>query len=529
VSRAALLVATLALASCSEDSPTQAPSAPSPPQEEVSRPAPGLVLIVADTLRADRGGVQEPTATTPHIDRLAADGASFENAFTHSPITLPAHVALFSSRPCHETGVITNGQLVPSELPLLAEHLQAHGWNNHAVTSLGSMRTGDPTIGLGRGFVTYARAGGAFIGAGNEVNEKIRPLLEEIDGEAPFFLFAHYSDPHEPYNDHEGAKTAEIRVDGQSLATVSTSNMTTWTKRLQLGPGEHALTIESDHELRLRTLALQCGGLPLEPRFIEGRQRVPSKRIELTFEVPPGSLPDVEMRLWLSDHPRRKETRRRYGSEVRYVDEQIGALLDELRARDLYDRSLIVFTSDHGESLGERRYIGHVRSLHDELLRVPLVIKPPTGSPQLERLRARETDLIAHIDVAPTILDLLDLPALSGQRGQSLLGGSQRPFVISQTYLPASIGEEVMAIDLLSIRDRARKLVYYVDEDRYEFFDLERDAGELTNVFDQLDETRAGWPAMLHAILELSATRLVNPTLDDETLATLEALGYIGD
>jgi len=517
VTRTLLHAWLFALASCGGSVEAEREAGPSP------RPSPrrSLILIVADTLRAD--------GATPNIDRLAAAGASFERTFTHAPITLPAHVALFSSRPCHETGVITNGQAVPADLPLLAEHLRRIGWRTWAVTSLGSMRTGDPTVGLGRGFERYERAGDAFIDPGNVVNDQLAKLLDGIDGSEPFFLFAHFSDPHEPYNDHEGSETAEILVDGESRATVSTSNMTTWTRRLQLAPGGHVLEIEGQSELRLRTLTLRCGGQPLEPRFVEGRLKVPGGRIEVHFEVPEGATAPVELRLWISDHPRRKETRRRYGSEVRYVDAEIGVLLDELRARDLFDESLIVLTSDHGESLGERRFIGHVRSLHDELLHVPLVVKPPAGSPHVAALRARADDLVALIDVVPTVLELLELPALPGQRGHSLLGDERRSFVISETFLPRSLEEDVMAIDLLSIRDRTHKLVYRVDEQRFELFDLEADPGELTDVFAQLDASRASWPDMLRTIFKASQTRLTKATLDEATLETLEALGYLGD
>ncbi len=515
--RALLLTILLALPSCGE--PVKSP-APAPP---------GLVLIVVDTLRADGAGPLATDVSTPHIDRLRAEGASFKRTFTHAPITLPAHAALFSSRPCHETGVITNAQRIPAELPLLAEHLQHLGWRTYAITSLGSMHTGDPAFGLGRGFESYERAGGDFIDPGQVVNEKLGPILDGIGADEPFFLFAHFSDPHEPYNDHEGTETAEILVDGEHASGVSTSNMTTWTQRLQLAAGEHRLEIEGENEIRLRTLDMRCGGERVQPRFVDGRLKVPGKRIEVRFDVPAGATAPVEVRLWISDHPRRAEIRRRYGSEVRFVDAQVGILLEELRARDLHDRSLIVFTSDHGEGLGERRYIGHVRSLHDELLHVPLIIKPQADSPHVEALRSRADDLVALIDVVPTMLELLGLPALSGQRGHSLLGNERRAFVVSETFYPESLGEEVMAIDLLSIRDRSRKLVFHVDEDRFELFDLEADPGERTDVFDQLGQPRAHWPEMLRAIHRVSSTRLTGKDTDEDTLATLEALGYLGD
>src|SRR5262245_19877404 len=101
-------------------------------------PSVNVVLIVIDTLRAD--AVFDPAGKyeTPCLDRLASEGVAFEHAFSAAPMTLPSHMSLFSSRPVLETGVFVNQQTVPTDLPLLAEWLEEHGYDTRAVLSLGT-------------------------------------------------------------------------------------------------------------------------------------------------------------------------------------------------------------------------------------------------------------------------------------------------------------------------------------------------------------------------------------------------------
>jgi arylsulfatase A-like enzyme len=106
----------------------------------------------------------------------------------------------------------------------------------------------------------------------------------------------------------------------------------------------------------------------------------------------------------------------KYDASVRYTDAIIARLLAEFRSTPLGDRTLLVVTSDHGEGLGERGYTGHGRSLHEEVLRVPLLMR----SPGLVAAGRRVPGLVGVIDVTPTILDLVGLPVPPGITGISL-------------------------------------------------------------------------------------------------------------
>ena len=509
-----LLAACLA-AACSGE-----PAAPAGPATRAN-----VLLIVVDTLRADLGGERCGSPATPNLDRLAAEGIAFQSAFSHAPMTLPAHAALFSSRAPHASGVLNNGRPVPDDLPLLAEHLRANGYRTHAVVSLGTLvPTRGPGLDLARGFDVYEDAGWGFINTGEQVCAAVELALDALaEDEAPFFLFAHFSDPHEPYNDHRLAPdSATLALDGVPLAQLGASNMSLWQAALELAPGPHRLDLRAETPLRLRRLELERGGQRLATRFTLGRLKLPATALSVEFDVPADADGPVRVGLWLTDHVQRHQVPARYGSEVAYVDGQVGRLLDALSERGLDDDTLVVFTSDHGESLGERRFIGHVKSLDDELIHVPLVLRLPACLEGAQALAARSEDVVGHVDVVPTLLELLELPVLAGQTGRSLLGQVATGPVLAETHPPEAPQH------LVALRDRSVKLVYDVGADRFSLFDLALDPGERSDVLPGRAEEFAGWLERLREVgREGRRVGQGAPALTAAATETLSALGYL--
>jgi len=108
----------------------------------------------------------------------------------------------------------------------------------------------------------------------------------------------------------------------------------------------------------------------------------------------------------------------RYDAEIRQMDETLGRFIEGLRALDLYDRTLIVLTSDHGEEFGEHGMMGwHAHSLYDELLRVPLIVKRPRS----EGAGTVVDEQVRSLDIAPTILGVLDVEVPATFRGVDLV------------------------------------------------------------------------------------------------------------
>ena len=484
-------------------------------------PRTSVVMIVADTLRADALLSPVWESNTPNLDRLVEDGIFFPHCYSHAPMTLPSHAALFSSRLPHQSGVLVNGQTVAEDLPLLAEHLAEHGYATRAAVSIATLWPSAPGKGLARGFDTFVNPP-QEVAPGPALNSQLLPLLDDLEAGAEFFLLAHYSDPHQPWNAHGvESRTARVLLDGVQLAELSTSETTWWERELKLSPGEHELQILSDSDFRLRRLRLGLAGAATP--LVDEVDLTPTQERRITFQVPPssnGQLAPSTVSLWIHDAPSPAEISARYTREVRALDEAIGELLAGLRDRGLYDDTLILFTADHGEGLGEHGTIGHVQHLHRELLQVPLIIKLPADQTAPASLLTSAQHLVPHIDLVPTIVELLELPSLPGSQGRSLLEPGQR-ILLAETHRPEA------RRDLFCLRDQACLMVFDPDADSFKVFDLAADPEELHDLGGAGLSMRPAWPEQLRRAAANAALQGRGPTLlDAETEARLRALGY---
>ena len=309
-------------------------------------------------------------------------------------------------------------------------------------------------------------------------------------------------------------------LDGAPLERMVTSEWSAKRLDLRLTPGDHTLEISADHEIKLRRLRIEDAPVAIEMQFEEGELARPLVRARARIRVPPGQPVDCSLSVWVHDVPDHEHLIERYRAEAEYADRAVGELLAGLERRGLYESSLIVFTSDHGEALGEHGIVGHVRTLYDELLHIPLVIKPPSGHPEYRRLKSARDVLARHIDVVPTLLELLGMPALPGQRGSSLLQPGER-LLAAETHAPEA------PQTLYGLRDLYWKLICHADDGSFELYDLRSDPGELENVFERDGTTRADWQEILREFARLGTSGELDPaTLDPKTRRRLQELGY---
>jgi arylsulfatase A-like enzyme len=514
-------VCSLLVAACSRET-----DAPAGGTANVAARRPNLILIVIDTLRADLGRAEGIHVATPNLDRLAAEGIVFPLAFSSAPMTLPSHTSLLSSRTPGEAQVVNNDDGVPPDLPLLPEQLRSHGYATHAVVSLSVLCTSrKPARAPWPGFDTFSVAAARFTANGEEVNRELLPSLDAIDPSRPFFLFAHYSDPHEPYDAHDTAsETAELLVDGALAWTVPTSNATHTEFARTLTAGEHRFEVRGEKRVLVRKVVWKSGNERLACVPLDSSQVGPRNDTVFRLIVPESAAGSCTLEIFVSEFVPRNELPKRYALEVEYADRAVGELLEALRARDLWDSSLVVFTSDHGESLGERPLVGHVNTLFDEAVHVPLVVKLPKGSDAGPRLAERASSLASHIDLVPTLLELLNAPALAGQRGRSWLEPQPLEPAFFETHRPEA------EHDLLGLRDEQFKLVYVADEDRFELYDLGEDPAERHDVFRERGAERSEWQTRLRDLAEQRRRGPATHRRDDaETRESLRALGYAGE
>jgi hypothetical protein len=482
------------------------------------------VLIVIDTLRPDHLGCYgDERGLSPAIDRFARDGIRFENAIATAPITGPSHASLFTSRWSCETGVLNNCVTSPSDaLPMLAEMFDALDFTTNAAVSIVAM-TGE--YGFARGFRNYADdLGYGFLAPADSV---VARALRQLDHTTPpFFLWAHFAEPHEPYDAHGLVdRQAELRLDGRLIARVPTSTYTPTAVELELPPGPAELVFASADNFSIRALAVP--GLDGPPPTLTPVEPPLGAKKLFRVTIGAGGARRVRIEFALADYIRWGDSRRnRYAREVAAVDARVGALLDELRRRGLYDESLIIFASDHGEGLGDHDLVGHVENLYDELLRVPLIIKPPhaAGLPAGERRR----DLASLVDVLPTILAQIGRPPLAGARGRDLLSPNaargRDDVVFAETHRPQALRT------LYALRGARYKIVLEPEHAAWEFYDLKRDPGEQRNRYAPDNARAQAWRQRLET--QLADLGLVNPPeapdapVDARARRALRALGY---
>lgn len=209
----------------------------------------------------------------------------------------------------------------------------------------------------------------------------------------------------------------------------------------------------------------------------------------------------------------------RYDGEIAYADQLVGEFLSFLKARDLYDRALIVFFSDHGEGLGDHGEPEHGIFLYREAIQVPLIVKLPGR----RSAGATVTSPVQLSDIFPTVTEVTG--ASPGKvAGTSLLtflsgGADQSRLIYSETYYPRfHFGWS----DLHSATDGSHHLI---SAPRAELYDLERDPAERTNV---IDENRRIYTAMRRGIEPLIRAAEAPAPVDAEEAAKLAALGYLG-
>ncbi|HEY7792298.1 MAG TPA: sulfatase-like hydrolase/transferase [Vicinamibacterales bacterium] len=212
-----------------------------------------------------------------------------------------------------------------------------------------------------------------------------------------------------------------------------------------------------------------------------------------------------------------------YDQEVAYDDQEVGQLIGLLKRKGLYDQATIVLLSDHGEGLGDHGELEHGVFIYDDTIRVALVMKLPGNRSAGRRVPVP----VQHIDVLPTILDLLHMSRPSDLRGRSLVPALDGTGTIPEQGIYAEAMYPRYHFgwsDLHSLTDVRYR---YIQAPHPELYDLERDPGERHNI--AADRPRVA-EAMAAALTQMmSGAKADAPSqVSPDTLARLQSLGYVG-
>jgi arylsulfatase A-like enzyme len=463
---------------------------------------PNIILIVMDTARASSMSLYGyDRSTTPRLKELAEDAVVFDHATSSAPWTLPSHASLFTGLPSY-LHFATHGK--SEEIPIhpleesyqtLAELLAKNGYDTGAVIANTGVLA--PRFGIGQGFGYYwwGRARNQYLFFSTLLNglKKFFPSRSAENWKIECGIF--------PLNN--AGRINDISLD--------------WLHRKTTKKKPWFLFINYMETHGIAYLPPPYSNLFTSPPMVE----IVESRHEKSGELSNLTPHYIErLRGW-------------YDNEMAALDFGIGQLIDRLKASNLYNDTLIIITSDHGELLGEHNELGHEFFLYQELLHVPLIVKYPNG----EKKGTRKKKIVQNIDIFAEILSRAGIGLPQGTVGQ--------PFdkvvhpILSEVYrIPASAAKwpEKFSHDLKALFSKTHEYhkLIYSEKGHRELFDILTDprennplgnpdientlVKELINLLEQFN------PLRKHLRKKIRKAR---KKLDKASMERLKTLGYV--
>ena len=439
--------------------------------------SPNILLLTTDQQRYDTiAAMGYPYMVTPNLDRLVAEGCSMPLAHSTNPACIPARHTIITGQHSAVTGLDDNcfdgSRRMPRDLPTLAGILSDGGYET---TAVGKMH---------------------FIPTRNHNGFGRMELMEEI----PRFR---QDDDYALYLEGVGeGRVQSIHGVRNVLAMLPQNPL-----QEETHTGTHWVADRLIHHIKVnngnRPFFYWGSWIAPHPPFSVPKRYADLYRgKELPGAIPPSGEPKPLTRenSRLADHYDEGVARRAreyYYGAITYVDEQIGRVLDCLEELGQLENTLIIFTSDHGELLGDHGSY-HKFQPYEGSVRIPMVLRWPT------RLRAgsRYDGFADLTDLLPTVLDAagLDYPGNLPLPGGSLL----KPPAESGRDRTVQYAEHSSdSRRWISLRDARYKYVYYYSEGQEELFDLERDPGERQNLLAAGEVPTAEYRALKERLYEM--------------------------
>ena len=445
---------------------------------------PNVVLCISDQQRADTmPGDRQVPVSTPHLDWLAERGTLFRRAFCTTPMCSPARSSILTGLYPHATGLVANHQereisreiSLSPQVRILADYLQEAGY---ACAYTGKWHLG--TGGDRRGFTDFATRAGIHDVDGPEQNGMLR-----FAGEAGFELGGKLTGndvDRSTYDDRTQVGTSLLPLAFHPSAR-DAAQAGQFIRRMRDRDQPFAL-VYSCHEPHPSFVCpapfagmYDPAAMPLpENRGDRSAYRLMQQRNDWQLR-PTRNFDEGDLRrMWAY-----------YAGAVSYVDHCLGLLLEALVDTDQFDDTLFIFTSDHGEMLGSHGMLMKGSVLFDELMRVPLLIRPPGNG-----MGGKVNDcLVSHADLVPTVLSGCGVDAPEGLHGVdiSALVGAGRESVregLAFQFYSSNWGERPTPL-----RGWRTERWKYVESPSggEEFYDLLEDPGETRN---RIDDSEAG-------------------------------------
>lgn len=419
-------------------------------------PAPNILLVMTDQFNPRFIGAYQPGfPKTPHLDHLAEKGVLFRNFYCNSPLCVPSRGSLLTGRFVTNAEVYDNGSDFSSSLPTFAHHLtlagyrtilsgkmhfigpdQLHGFEERLTTDIYPATfawTADWSLGLNHG-ENQGGVGHAGVipwstqlSFDSEVQHRSLAAIRDIALNAhpkPFLLCVSYTHPHDPYviTEPYWKRYDGVAIPMPSAPPDNIENMHPYNQWIQL---RHGLDTQPPTETQIQA------------------------------------------------------ARRAYAGMASYIDDLVGELIGELDRNDLLENTVVIFTSDHGDMMGEHG-MWYKRTYMEDSIRIPMIVSWPANLSGGNRVDTPAS----LVDLYPTLLELAGVPdrqyVKTNLDGRSLLplltGEEDQPRLVRCEYC----GEGVLH-PALSLRLGKYKYIY-VHSTPAQLFDMESDPFEQNNL-----------------------------------------------
>ncbi|MFP6584532.1 MAG: sulfatase [Candidatus Hydrogenedentota bacterium] len=428
----------------------------------VTAEKPNVLFIISDDLSAEALGVYgNAQCTTPNIDRLAREGVRFTRTYCQFPICGPSRAALMSGLYPEVVQVMRNSdsekfESVMGNRPSMAEHFRLNGYYTARTSKIYHMRVpGDITAGV-------------------DGPDHVESWSEKHNFKAPEWMTK---------GEHEHLSNEKLRFEpethyslGFGSAFYVVKGESDGFEQPDVRATSKAIEIMSEHkdDPFFMAVGLVRPHVPLvaPTSYFDAH---PHEQMQLPVKVafdwddlPKAGISRSSRSLGMQgDLVKQRKSLAAYYASVSFMDAQVGRLLDALDELELRDNTIVVFMSDHGYHLGEHDFWQKV-SLHEESMRIPLIISVPGVAP------ATATTLSEQIDIYPTLAELAGLDIPEHVQGRSLVSALSDPDVSlrEDVYGVTGRGKMLRTVDWAYIR-------YSNGEE--ELYDMINDPQQFTN------------------------------------------------
>lgn len=397
-----------------------------------------VIIVSVDTLRYDRINAHGYTdrVTTPTLDRLLSEGVVLQSHHSCSSWTFPSALCALTGEDQMSLGYWpdNSGDIAPDpasdDLTLLAERFADAGY--YTMLSGASGFFGEPAN-MAQGYQSGRSRfddDGVAVDA-EEIADEVEALITQRDATRPFLLHLHFLDPHTPLDPPESYLTELADLDATTY---------------DLGTQEGTLNLWRDF-----------------PTLGATARRVNQEHLAV-----------------------------RYDGAIRYTDDTLEALLQRFDELGLWDDTVLMFFTDHGEEFYEHENFNHGYTSYEEVTRSTAFFWQPNGA----LAPAAVTEMTTHEDLLPTLAAIVDLPADPAWTGK-IIGTESQDHIFNLSYRRERTVQ--------SVSDGHYKLIYRWDGQK-ELYNLDVDPGETQNLYDPTDATvQALWALLLPEVERLAA------------------------